>query len=368
VAERKLSLSNKENYLRCVEFKRPEYIPSRINITWPVWLMYREKLKEVLQRYKFVSWSSVPHSSWENIIKPEETKRTGKHFIPRANRILTDPFGCVWSFNIEGYQGQVVKNPLESWDNLKNYSFPDPENGLPSEGSDKFTPWSKISEDVEKMRSRGDLVRVSLMHGFFFQRLYYLRGFINLMRDFMQRPPQLYELIDRLTEYILNLVDKLLNCGRIDVVYVGDDLGTQTRMPISPSAFREFIYPSYYKIFKRIRESGAHVYLHSDGHVIEVLDQLIEAGASVLNIQDRVNGLENIKSICKGKICVDIDLDRQHLIPFGRPGEIKFHIRRVVEELSTREGGLMIEAEVHPPTPLENIKSIAEAMEQYMWL
>jgi uroporphyrinogen-III decarboxylase len=102
--------------------------------------------------------------------------------------------------------------------------------------------------------------------------------------------------------------------------------------------------------------------------VIEVLDQLIRAGVSVLNIQDRVNGLENIKSICKGKICVDIDLDRQHLIPFGRPDEIKSHIRRVVEELSTREGGLMIEAEVHPPTPLENIKSIAEAMEQYMWL
>ena len=138
-------------------------------------------------------------------------------------------------------------------------------------------------------------------------------------------------------------------------------------MPISPSIFREFIYPSYRKIFQRIRETGTHVYFHSDGHIVEVIDQLINTGVSVLNIQDRVNGLENIKFLCKGKVCVDVDIDRQYLVPFGRPKEIKEHIRLIVEELAMRKGGLMIEAEVHPPTSLRNIKAIIEAMEQYMW-
>ncbi|MEM2638728.1 MAG: uroporphyrinogen decarboxylase family protein, partial [Candidatus Bathyarchaeia archaeon] len=164
------------------------------------------------------------------------------------------------------------------------------------------------------------------------------------------------------------LVDRLLECGRIDVVYIGDDLGTQTRMPISPSTFREFIYPSYRKIFGRIRDRGVHVYFHSDGHVVEVLDQLIEAGASVLNVQDRVNGLENIRALCRGKVCVDIDVDRQYLVPFGKPEEIKSHIKRIVECLSLKRGGLMIEAEVHPPTPLANIEALAESMEENMWL
>ncbi|MEM3715701.1 MAG: uroporphyrinogen decarboxylase family protein [Candidatus Bathyarchaeia archaeon] len=365
------SLSFRENYLRSVEFRSPEYIPCRIMVTWPLWLAYGEKLERIYQAHRFVIQPKDLHPSWKDVIKPEG-KPYGSHeaqqAIPRVERVLTDPFGCTWSFNIEGYQGQVVKHPLERWENFKGYSFPDPEEGLPSEGSDKLTPWGEIAANVERMMSEGKLVQVSLMHGLFFQRLYYLRGFTNLMRDFIQRPPQLYELIDGLTRYILDLVDRLLKCGRIDIVYIGDDLGTQTRMPISPSTFREFIYPSYRKIFGRIRERGVHVYFHSDGHVMEVLDQLIEAGASVLNIQDRVNGLENIGALCKGRVCVDIDVDRQYLVPFGKPEEIKSHIKRIVEYLSLKKGGLMIEAEVHPPTPLANIEALTEAMEENMWL
>jgi hypothetical protein len=352
------SLSFRENYLRAVEFRRPEYIPCRIIVTWPLWNTYRGKLEEI----------ALNHPLLFPEFKAGSIKYGVKTGVLRVNRTLVDPFGCTWAFNIEGYQGQVIKHPLERWENFRSYEFPSPEDGLPSEGSSVLTPWDTISKIIEELRSEGRLVRVSLMHGLFFQRLYYLRGFVNLMRDFVQRPPQIYELIERLTNYILSLIDNLLKLGQIDVVYIGDDLGTQTRMPISPAAFREFIYPSYCRIFQRIRGRGVHVYFHSDGHVLEVLDQLIDAGASVLNIQDKVNGLKNIKSLCKGRVCVDIDVDRQNLIPFGKPEEIERHIKHIVDELSMKEGGLMIEAEVHPPTPLSNIEAIIEVMERYMWL
>jgi len=365
---RKPILSFRENYLRSIEFRGPEYIPCRVSITWPLWRIYGEKIKKALQRRQPLIHPHVIHPSWDGIIRQEGEKRDEGLYVPRVSRTLIDPFGCTWSFNIEGYQGQVIKHPLAKWESLKNYEFPDPEKGLPSEGSDKITPWSTISENIKRLKAEGSLVQVSLMHGLLFQRLYYLRGFVNLMRDFMERPPQIYELIDRLTEYILALIDRLLQCGPIDVIYIGDDLGTQTRMPISPAAFKELLYPSYRKIFGRIRGKGVHVYFHSDGHVIEVLDQLIEAGASILNVQDRVNGIDNIESLCKGRICVDVDVDRQHLIPFGKPGEIKSHIKSIVEELSMKEGGLMIEAEIHPPTPPANVEAIIESMEQYMWL
>lgn len=368
MALRKPSLSFRENYLRSVEFKNPEYVPCRIFVTPLVWLMYEKELEKLRKRYELILCPPTISSYLMEAMKRRKPYDAAKIFIPRANRTLIDPFGCIWSFNIESYQGQVIGHPLEKWENLKDYSFPDPDEGLPAEGSDKVIPWSRISEDIEKMKAEGSLVRVSLMHGLFFQRLYYLRGFTNLMRDFIQRPPQLYDLIESLTEYILELVNRLLKCGRIDVVYIGDDLGTQTRMPISPSIFREFIYPSYRKIFGRIRESGVHVYFHSDGHIIEVVDQIIDAGVSILNLQDKVNGLENIKSLCKGKVCIDVDVDRQHLVPFGKPEEIKLHIKRIIEELSLKKGGLMIEAEVHPPTPPANIKALAESMEENMWL
>ncbi len=90
---------------------------------------------------------------------------------------------------------------------------------MPSEGSDKPTPWNSVFENLEKLKAEGRLIYVPLMHGFFFRRLYYLRGFTNLMRDFIAKPPYLYDLIERLIEYILNLVNILLKFSKIDVIY-----------------------------------------------------------------------------------------------------------------------------------------------------
>ncbi len=352
------SLSWRENYLRSVEFREPEYIPCRITVMWPLWNTYREKLEEV----------ALKHPAVFPGFKPGSIKYGVKPGILRANRTIRDPFGCVWSFNIEGFQGQVVHHPLENWEDFKKYEMPDPEDGVPIEGAEKPIHWDVVFSSLDKARSEGNLVIASMPHGFFFQRLYYLRGFTNLMKDFIQKPPQIYELIERLTEFNLKLVDKFLSFGRIDVFYFGDDLGTQTRMPISPRTFREFIFPSYAKIFQRIRSLGTHVYLHTDGHVVEVLDQLMEAGADILNIQDRVNGLDNIASMCKGRVCIDLDIDRQYLVPFGKADDIRSYIKGIVELLAMKKGGLMLEAEIHPPTPLENIEAVAKAMEEFMWL
>lgn len=94
----------------------------------------------------------------------------------------------MWGFNIEGYQGQVMRHPLEDWNLFRDYKFPDPDSGLPAEGSDEITPWNMIYENLDRMKLEGSLIHASLMHGFFFQRLYYLRGFTNLMKDFVLKP------------------------------------------------------------------------------------------------------------------------------------------------------------------------------------
>ncbi|MDH5687547.1 MAG: hypothetical protein OEZ48_06775, partial [Candidatus Bathyarchaeota archaeon] len=282
--------------------------------------------------------------------------------------VLIDPFGCVWSFIIKGYQGQVVERPLEDWRSFRQFELPDPESGVPKEGDENLQPWEPILEALDKARDRGDLVVAGMPHGFFFQRLYYLRGFPNLLKDFLAKSTQIYELIDALAEYNLELVDLFLKSGKLDLISFGDDLGLQDRMPISPKTFGEFIFPSYHKIFQKIRSRGVHVRLHSDGHVIEVADQLIESGVDIINIQDRVNGLEEIASRCKGVVCVDLDIDRQNLTAFGKPEELRKHIDHIVKVLSMSEGGLMMISELHPPTPLENVKVLAQAMEDHMWL
>ena len=319
------------------------------------WRKYRERLEELILKYKKLF--------------PDFRRGTIDYDdlgVRHKGNIFIDEWGCVWKFEADGLQGQVVKHPLENWNLLNKLKIPDPEEGLPVEGG-PMVPWSLVEKRVKETKARGGLVVVGLPHGFFFQRLYYLRGFINLMKDFIRGDERLWRLIDILTEYNLELVKKVLRLG-VDVVAFGDDLGMQNRMPISPRLFRRHVFPAYKRIFSTVRDAGVHVRLHTDGHVIEVVDQLIEAGVSILNIQDRVNGLDNIERYCKGRVCIDLDIDRQHLLPFGTRGEIKRYLKDVIYRLGSRRGGLMLSTDIYPDVPLENIDSLCRTLEEYMYL
>jgi len=347
----------RENFLRAATFSEPEYIPCRIYIFWPVWNIYREKLLKTAKRYPHI-FGSVPDRFDE-----------GEPGIPLVDEYKQDAFGCVWRTRIKGYIGEVVKHPLNDWSNFENFRLPDPEAGLPTESGEPtaIIPWDKVFSELEKARERGELVVASLPHGFLLQRLYYLRSLPKLLVDMYRGDPRLERLIDMLTDYWISIIRIYKrNLSRIDVFSFGDDLGAQKGPMIRLEHFKRYILPSYRKIFSEARSAGALIRLHTDGDIMALSDLLMETDVNILNIQDRVNGIDRIAEKFKGKICVDLDIDRQHLIPYGKPNEIKEYIKNVVEALNTPKGGLMLYAEVHPPTPLENIIALAEAFNEIM--
>jgi len=352
---KKPSMSYRENFIRTIEFREPEYIPCHIDVLLPVWKECGRKLEEIFSKHPMIFSDFGP--------SPPKYKELDH---PRAKRIFKDPFGCMWFFPEEGLQGQVVEHPLKNWKHFEDYELPDPEEGMPVEGGG-LIPWDDVYESLERVKEGKGLIVGYMPHGFFFQRLYYLRGFTNLLRDFIQKPPQIYELIERLTEYNLELVDRLLKFKSLHMIYFGDDLGTQYRLLVSPKVFRELILPSYRKIFGKVRANNVHVYLHSDGHVIEIMNDLIESGVSVLNVEGSVNGLKNLAEF-KSRVCMDVYVDPQHLLPFGMPSEVRDYVRRLVDLLSLKRGGLIIRAELNVPIRLENIEALCQAMEEVMWL
>ena len=78
-----------------------------------------------------------------------------------------------------------------------------------------------------------------------------------------------------------------------------------------------------------------------------------------------VNGLDWIAGTLKGRVCVDLDVDRQSVTRFGSPAQIDALIREEVEKLGSPEGGLMMIYGLYPGVPLENVKALMEAMERY---
>ncbi len=348
-------MNTRENFLKAAEMDRPEWIPCSVSISPPLWRKYRERMEDLVLRYPRIFG---------------RYERGSRDFddvgVRRVGNKITDEWGCVWTFLVDGLQGQVVKHPLEDWANLKSYKPPDPImlNNLPQEG---FPPrpgdFQEALKRIRRAKEEGRLVVGSCPHGFFFQRLYYLRGFSNLMKDFIIEPPELQILIDIVVDYNLKLIRRWLDVG-IDLLTCGDDLGMQDRLTVHPRIFRKYLAPAYEKMFIPVREREVHIHFHSDGHIMEVAEDLIKAGVTILNLQDLVNGLDKIKKNLKGKVCIDLDIDRQKIIPFGKPSEVERHIKHVISELSSPEGGLMITAGIYPPTPIENIEALCRALEE----
>jgi uroporphyrinogen-III decarboxylase len=118
------------------------------------------------------------------------------------------------------------------------------------------------------------------------------------------------------------------------------------------------------RMYGMCHEAGAKVYMHTDGHIVPIIKDLIECGVNVVNPQIRANGLDNLVRECKGNVCVALDLDRQ-LFPFCTPQDCDDHVREAVEALGAPEGGLMLGAECADDVPLANIEALCVALEKY---
>jgi uroporphyrinogen decarboxylase len=134
---------------------------------------------------------------------------------------------------------------------------------------------------------------------------------------------------------------------------------------LSPDHFRKYIKPSYQRLMQPARDKGLLIHMHSDGDIRDLVDDIIEGGVESLNLQDLVNGIDWIAERFAGKICIDLDIDRQEITPYGTPQQVDDLIREEVEKLSTPQGGLTMIYGLYPGVPLVNVKALMSAMERY---
>ncbi len=337
----------RDNFLRALEFRNPDWIPCSFALSPATWKGYKEKLEDII----------VAHP---RIFGPY--KRGSRSFDQFSNAyaegFYTDNWGCVWKNVQPGLEGQVVGHPLEDWSALDDFQPPDP---LVYSERGEWN-WRKIEENIRQRREEGLLTSGSGER--LFDRLYFLRGFRNLMRDMVTDDPHLPRLIQMLQDHEMALIQRWLEIG-VDIMSFHTDIGMQTGLMISPAQFRRHIKPMFRKLFTTCRRAGTHVYVSSDGCLLDIVDDLVECGVSAHDPQFRANTLEGIERVYKGKMCVDLDLDRQ-MFAFCRPSDIRDQIKESVERLNSPEGGFMMKAEVSGTNvPLENIEAICEAMERY---
>lgn len=344
-------MNSRENMIRAMRFDHPEYIPVRAGISGACYDFYETAaLEDLMASHQFLFPGYKPSG--------ESRKATG--FATHSVEPFTDTWGVVWQSAQNGLEGSVIKHPFASWDALDSFIPPD---------ATKKTFWGDIDWDAAEKGTKaakeaGNLTAGSLHHGHTFMYLMYLRGYEDLMMDMMNEEPRLWKLIEMLEEFNAEYVRRYVGMG-VDFMGYPEDLGMQFGPMVPPELFKKYIKPSYTRLMAPARAAGIPVHMHSDGDLHTLIDHLIEGGVEVMNLQDLCNGIDWIRDRLKGKICIDLDVDRQNITFGGTPAEIDALIRREVETLGSKEGGLMMMYGMYPQTPLKNADAVFTALEKY---
>ncbi len=348
-----VSTERRENILRAVRFGGPGYIPIHFHINEASWHCYPpEALNELMESHSLLFPYCDGTSRGRTELDYTIIERPGKPFV--------DGWGCRWEATVEGMVGSVTKHPLANWEEFAGYSPPDPQ----IDSGKGPISWKQIAEDTERARSRGHLTMGGLRHGHTFQTLVDIRGYENLLFDMADGHPNLLCLIEMVEQFNAAIVRRFIDLG-VEWMSYPEDLGMQTGLLISPQMFRTFVKPSYERLMKPARDAGCIVHMHSDGWIRDLLEDLIDGDVDVVNLQDVVNGIDWIASHLAGRVCIELDIDRQRITPFGTPRQIDELIREEVTKLGSKEGGLMMIYGLYPGVPLENVKALMDAMERY---
>lgn len=338
---------------RAIYFEKPDHIPMNFAMNAACWHHYpQDWLCEQMERHKAL---------FPGFTAPKLPYTPDYPPVSRRDEPYTDDFGCVWYTPDDGITGTVKGHPLENWDAYKTYVFPDP---------DKCTgigpvDWAAVKSSYRKRHEQGDFVIGGLRHGHTFLQLSDLRGYQNLLFDMTDEEPLLFDLIEKLEAFNQATVDHLIDCGA-DMIAFPEDLGMQIGPMLSPDQFRRYIKPCYRRMMDSARAKGLPIHMHSDGDIRLLCDDIVDSGVMCLNLQDLVNGIDWIRDKYRGKLCIELDIDRQKITPFGTPAEVDALIREETEKLGCPDGGLMMIYGLYPGVPMENVEALMDAMERYM--
>lgn len=239
-----------------------------------------------------------------------------------------DEWGAVWDCLGNTLLGEVKEFPLKDWkqfDSLKIPDIHDPKR------------WKKI-EGIRK--KAGD--KFILGHGIsIYERIHFIRGLENTWMDIYDEPEKLGRLADILVDMNLTAIEKYAKAG-VDGYIFCDDWGLQNRLMISPKAWRDIWKPRYARIYKAAHDAGMLTFLHSCGYIIEILDDLIEAGLDVIHMDQQENmGLELLSKRFSGRITFFSPVDIQFTMVNGTLDDIRAYCRRMVDLLGRLEGGFI---------------------------
>jgi uroporphyrinogen-III decarboxylase len=248
----------------------------------------------------------------------------------------------------------MVGHPLAEDDAIDSYQPPDPSR------PELYTEAEWMINQFQK-----DYWIVGVTVTTMFETAWALRGYEKTLMDLALNHDYVKKLFEIPFAYHLTAAKKLVELG-VDMIWIGDDVGCQDQMLISPDTWRQVFKPYMATFVSSLKDINPEVKIayHSDGVINQIIPDLIDIGLDVLNpIQPQCMDPAQVKKQYGANLCFWGTIDEQHTLPFGTPEDVK---NEVITRLKTigKSGGLIIGPTHHVQldTPLENFQAMANTI------
>ena len=251
-------------------------------------------------------------------------------------------------------------HPITSMEDLKNYTWPDPADpelldpirALLDQYQDEYFMIVDLSST---------LIEAAYAH---------IVGTQNFFLYMFDQPELIEGVLDGLTEYYTQLGKNVIDLG-VDMMRVGDDIGAQQSMMISPVQWRQLAKPRFQYMFDEFRKANSDIYikLHSCGDYSPIIGDMVELGVDLSGLMQPTGGNKRQAEI-KKKYGDDLALiggfDVQRLLPRGQVEMVRNGVFDVMKNLAA--GGGYIFSPSHyilADVPIQNIFTMLEAQRDF---
>jgi len=356
-------MDSRERVEKCLNHEEPDRVPIDF---WATKEVNAKLLKhfgssdmEELLRHLDVDFRYIegPHYVGPDLtVRPDGSKED--HFgVPRKPVAYGDGVES-------GTYSEVAEYPLEkatSVDEIESYpKWPHPD----------WFDYECVREQAKRARETGKVVM------FMGDRLnrcaqlkpgMYVRGVEQILIDTFMNPDIAKAVFRRIADFYTEYLRRTLEAGEgnIDIVFAGDDFGTQNNTFMPVNTWREQLRDGFKRFIDVGHEFDCKVAHHTCGCITPLIPDLVECGLDILNpLQPDVEGMDyqKIKAEFGHLITFHGAISIQKTLPFGGPEDLRNEVKDRKEKLAGGGGYIFCTAHnIQTDTPIDNIAALFAA-------
>ncbi len=269
--------------------------------------------------------------------------------------LYEDLFGVQWQLGGDGGDIGIPVNRVVTEDTVEEYEFPAIDEKMLEDGL------NTMREDTEHFR----MFRLTYS---MYERAWAMMGMQDLLVNMAMDEPCAMRLMERVCEYELHLLDRVLD-EDFEGVYFGDDWGSQHGLIMGKDIWDRYIRPFMKEMFDKVHSKGKYVLLHCCGYIEELFPDLIEIGLDCYNtVQPELYDLAKIKREYGKDLTFWGAVSNQQFLPHSTPEQVFEGCVQTIKTLG-KDGGYLFSPThaLTPDIPPENIRAMKKAVESVQW-